>query len=115
MKRLLALVLAGTLAFTVGCTMTKKATDFNGLTDLDGRQVMHQSTTNVAVHLLFKRPLVHDATLQRTVADFTAEADSSGASGVRIVQSSKKTYWWVLPPISFVVHPVVTNVAGDVE
>ncbi len=30
-----------------------------------------------------------------------------------IVQSSTCCYWWILPPISFVVQPVVGNVAGD--
>lgn len=102
------------LAFAVlsGCSMTSQATDFNGLATPDG-SATHVSTTNVAVHLLFDRPVVGDASLQQIVADHTAAVKQAGASKVRIVQSNVTTYWWILPPISFVVHPVVSNVASD--
>jgi hypothetical protein len=115
MKRILAVVLVGALIFASGCTLTSTADQFNGLTDMQGEKVMHQNTTNIALHLLFREPLVHDASLQATVDDFTSEAKANGASHVRIVQSSKCTYWWILPPISFIVHPVVANVAGDAK
>jgi hypothetical protein len=29
------------------------------------------------------------------------------------VQSEVYTYWWILPPISFFIQPVVSNAAGD--
>ena len=115
MKRFLTVMLLGAFVLAAGCSMTNKATEFNGVTDLEGDEVVHQSTKNVAIHLLFKKPLVYDASLQKTVDDFTQVAKENGASRVRIVQSQKSTYWWVLPPFSFVVHPVVTNVAGDVK
>jgi hypothetical protein len=108
-----ALAVLGIAMLAAGCTFTTRAADFSGLTDFEGEQVAHQSTTNVAVHLLMKDPLWGDASLENTVAEFTAAAKGAGASQTRIVQSSTCCYWWVLPPISFVVHPVVGNVAGD--
>lgn len=100
------------VALVTGCSMTSRASDFSGLTTPDGTAV-HLNTTNYAIHWLFAKPLLGDASLQRTVRDCTGEAKSSGASKVRLVQSSRITMWWILPPISFVVHPVITNVAAD--
>jgi len=107
---LVALAVAAMLA--VGCSMTSKATDFSGLGTPDG-PATHLNTTNIAINLLFTKPIVGDASIGRTVADCTKEAKALGASQIRLVQSHSTVYWWVLPPISFVVHPVVTNVAGD--
>lgn len=115
MRKSVSLIVIGFCFLFVGCTMTNRGTDFNGMTNMDGEDVVHQSTKNVALHLLFTRPLVNDASLQKTVADFTAAATEYGSSEVRIVQSTKSTYWYVLPPFSFIVQPVVTHVAGDTD
>jgi hypothetical protein len=115
MRGLCAVLLAAVALMVAGCTMTSRATEFNGLTDFGGDKVTHLNTTNVAVHLLFKDPIWGDASLEQTVDDLTSEAKASGATKVRIVQSDRCTYWWVLPPISFVIHPVVGNAAADVR
>jgi hypothetical protein len=100
------------VVFLAGCSMTSEATDFSGVTTPDGT-ASHVSTTNIAVHVLFTKPVLGDATLHRTVSDHTMAAKAAGARQVRIVQSRVCTYWWILPPISFVIQPVVTNVASD--
>ena len=112
MRYALTVALGLVLVLGAGCSMTTKATDFNGLATPDGA-ASHVSTTNIAVHVLFSRPGLGDATLPTTVSDYTSAAKESGASEVRIVQSNVTTYWWVFPPFSFVIHPVVSNVAGD--
>lgn len=96
-----------------GCSFTSKATNFNGLNDFDGNAVEHVSTTNIALNGLFVWPLWGDASLEETVSCFTEAAKEDGALKVRLVQSDSSTYWWIFPPISFFIHPVVTNVAGD--
>ncbi len=101
------------LTVAAGCSMTTEAKDFNGLTTPAGNAT-HMSTTNIAVHLLFTKPVMGDATLPTTVSDYTAAAKAAGGAHTRIVQSNVTTYWWIFPPISFVIHPVVSNVAGDV-
>lgn len=111
---ILSLVLC--VAFLVsGCSSTGKATNFNDLPSPDGKLIAHLSTTNIAMHALFgsAKPLAGDATLEKTVADFTAAAKAEGASKVRIVQSNKTALWFLFPPITFFVTPVITNVAGD--
>ncbi len=96
-----------------GCSMTSKATNFNGLKDFDGNEVEHLNTTNIALNGLFVYPLLGNASLEETVACHTQEAKEAGALKVRLVQSDSSTYWWILPPISFFIQPVVTTVAGD--
>jgi hypothetical protein len=98
-----------------GCSSTKKAEQFNGLTDMDGQQVTHMHTQTVGLQLLFKRPLMGGTSYGQAVDDLTMAARDDGASQVRVVQSQKKTYWWILPPFSFIVQPVVVDVAADVR
>ena len=112
MKYIVFALLAVAVGLASGCTMTTEAKQFNGLTTPDGN-ASHVSTTNIAVHLLFTKPLVYDASLSKTVDDHTKAVKETGVSKLRIVQSNVTTYWWILPPISFVIHPVVSNVASD--
>jgi hypothetical protein len=110
MKKTLALLVI--LALFSGCSTTTVAKNFNGL-DTPAGKAVHVSTSNIALHLLMTKPLAGDASLEKTVADFTAEAKKEGASKVRIVQSNCTKLWFLLPPITFVITPVLSNVAGD--
>jgi hypothetical protein len=112
MRILGLIVIVAAVVLASGCSSTSMAKDFNGLTTPDGKAT-HVSTTNIAVHMLFSKPVWGNATLEETVSCCTKAAKDDGASKIRIVQSDVTTYWWVLPPISFVIHPVVSNVAGD--
>ena len=110
---LLTLLLVIAVALT-GCSMSSIAKDFNGLPTTNGNAVGHVSTTNIALHFLFgSKPALGDASLEKTVSDFTAKAKAEGASKVRIVQSNKTSLWFIMPPITFFITPVITNVAGD--
>ncbi len=96
-----------------GCSMSSRATDFSGLSTPDGG-ASHISTSNIAIHGMFgSKPLIGNASLEQTVADFTAKAKAAGATKVRIVQSKKTALWFIFPPISFFLTPVFSNVAGD--
>lgn len=98
----------------MACSSTRQAANFNGLTTPGGKPLAHLYTSNMGLHLFGKTPLIGDATLTRTVADFTAVAKMKRAGKVRIVQSSIRSWWFVYPPFSFVLTPVTSNVAGDV-
>ncbi len=110
--KLFALIFS--FAMLTGCSSTTVAKDWNGLTSPDGQTLGHLSTSNVALHLMFgKTPISGDATLEKTVSDFTAAAKDLKASKVRIVQSSQTKWWFVFPPFSFFFTPVTSNVAGE--
>ena len=110
MKKALALVLV--LAMFSGCSTTTVAKNFNGMGTPAGKAV-HVSTSNIALNFLMSKPLAGDASLEKTVADFTAAAKKEGASKVSIVQSNSNKLWYLFFPITLVVTPVVSNVAGD--
>jgi len=113
MRYAISLALVAALCVVSGCSMTSSAKDYSGLMIPEGSPKAHVSTTNVAIHVLFSKPVVGDATLPTVVKDCTAAAKSEGATKIRLVQSNVTTYWWILPPFSFVIHPVVSNAAGD--
>jgi hypothetical protein len=96
-----------------GCALSSKATDFSGLKSVDGANPVHINMTKYALHLGVIWPMLGDARLYQAVADFTKEAKKLGATKVRIVQSDETRLWWILPPISLIVTPAWTNVAGD--
>ena len=111
MKKAMALLLI--LAVFSGCSSTTVAKDFNGLGTPGGKAV-HVSTSNIALHwLLGKTPIAGDASLEKTVADFTAAAKAQGATKVQIVQSSCNKLWFLFFPITLLITPVMSNVAGD--
>ncbi len=97
-----------------GCSTTTVARDFNGLPTSEGKPIGHLSTSNMAVHLMFgKKPVWGNASLEQTVADFTAAAKAENASKVHIVQSSQQKWWFILFPFTLLVTPVTSNVAGE--
>jgi hypothetical protein len=112
---LYALKLASTLLLLSlsGCALTSKAPDFSGLKDVEGSDAVHINMTKAAVHFGVVVPFIGDASLEGAVRDFTDEAKKEGAKRVRIVQSNETTLWWILPPVSFVLTPRFTNVAGE--
>jgi hypothetical protein len=96
------------------CALTSKAPNFNGLKEMDGSEPMsHINLTKFALHFAIVFPFIGDASLEGAVQDFTKEAKKEGAQRVRIVQSNETTLWWILPPISLIVTPRLTNIAGD--
>ncbi len=96
------------------CSSTTVAKDFNGLATTEGQPIGHLSTSNMAVHLLVgKKPVWGNASLEQTVADFTAAAKSHNASKVHIVQSSQHKLWFLFFPFTLLVTPVFSNVAGE--
>ena len=109
------LKLAYTLFLVVlsGCALTSRASDFNGLRDVEGSDAVHINMTKAAIHFAVVVPFIGDASLEGAVREFTEEAKEEGAKRVRIVQSNETTLWWILPPVSFLFTPRFTNVAGE--
>jgi hypothetical protein len=112
MVRTLALALLALLPFTA-CTLSSTASDFHGLRDVDGSIPTHINSTRYALQLFVVLPFIGDASLKTAVSEFTKRAEELGGTRVRIVQSDETRLWWILPPLSLIVTPAWTNVAGD--
>lgn len=99
----------------LGCVTHTHCSDLSGVPGLRGEPVEYQTTTSYALHGLFLFPLLGDGTLESTMGEFTKEASGHGGKRVDIAETSKLTLWFILPPISFFVHPVITEVGGSIE
>jgi hypothetical protein len=103
------------LASLGGCTTHSHCTAWSGVLDIRGVPAEYQQTTSYAIHGLFVFPLLGDASIEKGVREFTAEASARNAKRINIEQTDKSYYWWVFPPISFFIQPVVMEVSGVVE
>jgi hypothetical protein len=103
------------LASLGGCTTHSHCTSWSGVLDIRGVPAEYQQTTVYAIHGLFVFPLLGDASIEKAVREFTAEASSRNAKRINIEQTDKSYYWWVFPPISFFIQPVVLEISGMVE
>lgn len=113
-KALTHLVLA-CLALLSSCTTHTHVTKFNGVNGLRGEPIEFQKTSKWSLNFLFLFGIVGDSSLESTVDAFTREASARSGTRVRISQTSSTTYWYIFPPLSFLFHPVVHTVEGDVE
>jgi hypothetical protein len=97
------------------CVSHSVAADFSGVDGIRGEPIEYQLTTTWSLHALFVFGLLGDSSTRNTVREFTKEASQRGAKRVRITHSGSTTFWYILPPLSFIFHPVRTTVQGDVE
>ncbi|QDV06804.1 hypothetical protein Poly30_23190 [Planctomycetes bacterium Poly30] len=118
MKRLrhpLLGILAVAAPLFTSCVTHSVATEFHGVAGIRGVPVEYQTTTSWALHGLFIFPLLGDARKASVIDAFTEEAAAKGGARTRISQTSSFTYWFILPPLSFFIHPVTSTVEGDIE
>ena len=110
------LLLALVLVVSSACATTHThSVLYNGVDGIRGVPVEYQSTTRYALHFLFIFGIFGDAGQDATVDAFTKEASSRGAKRISIKQSESTIYWYVLPPLSFLIQPVTRTVYGEVE
>ncbi len=98
-----------------GCSLHTHADKFNGVAGIRGEPVEYQQTNTWALHALWIFPLAGDASIENAVNEFSSEASKRGATSINIEETSSFTYWFILPPFSFFVHPVNATVSGNVE
>src|SRR5262245_58263716 len=111
---LVALVAAGPAALC-GCTFISKSAEYNGLPGQQGRPVAYYTATTVGVNLLFIIPLIGDTSTTATLRDLTKKIKEDGGSNVRVVQSSGTVFWYLLIPITIIIHPTIGSVSADAE
>ena len=98
-----------------GCSLHTHADKFNGVAGIRGEPVEYQQTNTWALHALWIFPLAGDASIENAVNEFSSEASKRGATSINIEETSSFTYWFILPPFSFFLHPVNATVSGNVE
>ena len=97
-----------------GCTLHSHYTEFHELPGPLGERLEYQRTTTYSLCLFYLVPILGDPDIERTVGKFTAEAKARDGKFIDIQDTNRTTLWFVLPPITFIVHPVITEVQGQV-
>lgn len=114
MNRLRLLAIPALLA-TTACSFHSTATRWNGMRDADGHPVFVKTTTNIGFNLLIILPILGNTTIDSMLDETTAEIAKEGGSRVRVIQSGAENYWYGWSPFTWVITPVVTDVALEYQ
>jgi hypothetical protein len=105
----LAIVLAAGAAS--GCSFHSTATHWHSRVGIDGRPVYLITTTIYGINLLVMLPLVGDTSTDTVIEHATAEIAGLGNDHVRVVQTANANYWYAIPPLTWLVSPVMGSVS----
>lgn len=107
-RRLLNLLCTALLG---SCAFHTTATQWHGLVGFDGKPIFVKGTTNVGMNLFILIPLFGNVTIDTMLEETAIEIAKSGSDGIRVIQTNAEVYWYGFPPFTWVITPVVTNVA----
>ncbi len=107
-RRQLALLATAWLG---SCAFHTTATQWHGLTATDGKPIFVKGTTNVGMNVFILIPLFGNVTIDTMLEETAFEIAKSGSDGIRVIQTNAEVYWYGFPPFTWVITPVVTNVA----
>lgn len=108
-SRLVPLTAMALLA--TGCTMHSTASHWNGRVGIDGQPVYLTTTTTYGVNLLVLLPFLGDTRTDSLVDACTAEIAEQGSDRLRAVETEGANWWYALPPITWIVTPVMGSVS----
>jgi hypothetical protein len=115
MKSILRWASAALLLLSTACSFHSTATHWNGLRDADGKPVFVKTTTNIGFNLLVIVPLLGNTSIDSMLDETTAEIAKEGGDRVRVIQSGAENYWYGWSPFTWVITPIVTDVALEYE
>ena len=100
---------------TASCSFHSTATKWNGRVDEDGKPVFVKTTTNIGFNLLVIIPFLGNSTIEAMLDETTAEIAEEGGNRVRVIQTGSENYWYGWSPFTWVITPIVTDVALEYE
>jgi hypothetical protein len=95
------------------CAFHKTADQWNGLVGPAGAPVHLNSTTKVGINFVVFLPFLGKTGIAGMVEEATEEIREDGGNFVRVVQSTSENYWYALPPITWVLTPVVHSLVVE--
>ena len=103
------------LVLTSACSFHSTATHWNGLRDADGKPIFVKTTTNVGFNMLVILPLLGRTSLDSMLDATTNEIATEGGDRIRVIQSNAENYWYGWSPFTWIITPIVTDVAVEYE
>ena len=99
------------LALCGGCARHTTATQWNGHVGPDGEPVFVLTSTYIGLHLGIVLPMVCDTTVDAMVDESTAWIRAHEGSHLRVLETEVDNYWYGVPPLSWLVTPVMTSIS----
>ncbi|MEO6598034.1 MAG: hypothetical protein ABIP94_25095 [Planctomycetota bacterium] len=103
-------VCLGALALLTGCTLHSRATHWNERIAPDGQPVYALTATNIGMNLAIVLPLLGTTSLDTIIDEATGEIAKFDSNQLRIVETESTNYWAAIPPVTWLLSPVVTSV-----
>ena len=112
-QSMLCLLLCAMPFLGCSCAMHGAVTQWNGLVGAAGDPVYLNTTTKVGFNLLVVLPFLGNTDLGAMVGEATKNIRKQGGDYVRVVQASTENYWYGLPPLTWVVTPMVSSLVVE--
>jgi hypothetical protein len=103
------------LCLLTACAFHGEATHWNQRVGTDGKPIFVHTTTNVGLNVGILLPLLGNVTLDSMCDETSAAIAKKGSDRLRVIQSSSENYWYGFPPFTWILTPVITNVAVEYE
>jgi hypothetical protein len=97
------------------CAFHKTADQWNGLVGTSGEPVYLNSTTSVGFNFVMFLPFIGKTRIETMVEEATEEIREEGGNFVRVVQSTSENYWYAVPPITWIITPVVHTLVVEYQ
>ena len=94
-----------------GCAFHSTATHWNGHVGPDGEPVFVLSSSYVGLHFAIVLPLVGSTTVDEMIAESTGWILEHEGSRLRVIETEVDNYWYGIPPVSWLITPVMTHVS----
>lgn len=115
MLNLPRLAFLSSLLLAGGCSFHSTASHWNGRVGGDGKPIFVQTTTNVGLNVFIALPLAGSTTIDRMLDTTTAAIAERDSDRVRVIQTDSENYWYGFPPFTWILTPVITDVAVEYE
>ena len=115
MAKLPTTALLSTTLLLAGCSFHSTATHWNGRIGADGAPIFVQTTTNVGLNALIVLPLLGSTTIDAMLDVTTGEIAARDSDRLRVIQTDSTNYWFGFPPFTWILTPVITDVAVEYQ
>ena len=102
-------------ASLVGCAFHSTASHWNGRVGANGRPIFVKTSTNLAINLAVIVPFLGNTSMDDLIDETTDEVAEKNGDRLRVIQSSSENYWYGFPPFTWVITPVLTDIAVEYE
>lgn len=95
------------------CAFHSVATHWNGRVGPDGVPVYVRTVTNIGMNAFVFLPLLGNTSMDEMIDESTRAIAEQQSDHVRVIESSSENYWHGFPPFTWIVTPVITEVAVE--